>query len=249
MKFIRFQSRLLVTLFVLVTATQTQPSYSQHPGVELPKGLVPATRQSVSTGPIAGVASVSTSSAVAPKTAIIAVPQGQREQQALSNLGSLHPGASIFVTTSLNKEDYLTSYEKVIIHGHGLEDSDHKGRLVVKLGKDEITPQELADYLRKYGFTGTEVELAACNTGTSQIGGGKSFAEELGEILPIKVVGYPHQIAIKPDGIIRKRGNPISTPFVYEFGNADATPVAYSKKKFAVPKIPRGAPWFPEGRR
>lgn len=237
----------LVAIGLTVAATtHARPLSAQTP--TLPSGLVPGTRPAL--GDKSGAKSdiALASNQATSKIAIVAAPDGIREELALGNLGNLNPGADILNTTNSSTSPNLTSYGKVIIHGHGYEDPNQKGRLVLKLGSDYFTPQELAEYLKKHGFKGNAIELVGCNTGSLQTGG-KSFAEELSEILQVKVTGYPHQIAVKPGGIIRKVDNSVMTQIAYEFGYAQPAPVTHSGKKFSAPKVKKVAPWFPEGQK
>ena len=132
------------------------------------------------------------------KTVIISSPKSIAEWRALKHLRDQNPGVDV-VDPSKGSVD-LSSYENVVVQGHGGTTGNAVG-----LGGKGVNDRQLADFLNESGFQGSSVELAACNTGTS-FGGKKPFAERLSEILGIPVTGYPHEIAIKPGGIVRRRG-------------------------------------------
>lgn len=125
------------------------------------------------------------------KTAIISSPKGIAEDRALDNFSDLYPDADVIDPRNGATPD-LSKYENVIIQGHG-------GQLM----GSSISPGELAGFLNDSGFQGNSVELAGCNTATS-FSGRKPYAERLSELLGIPVTGYPHEIMIKPGGIIRR---------------------------------------------
>ena len=169
------------------------------------------------------------------KTVILSTPsggifKGSSEQAALNNLKAQYPDADVVDPSKVSNVD-LSQYENVIVQGHGGSTGAKVG-----LGGNGVTAEQLSQFLNENGFQGSTVELAACNTGTS-FGGEKPFAERLSQLLGVPVTGYPHEIMIKPGGIIRRMrpfGNSYADKFAtqaaFEIGAAKPTPKTFPGK-------------------
>lgn len=175
------------------------------------------------------------------KSVILSRPGGVLEQNALKHFKGLNPGVDVIDPSAVNGPLDLSQYEQVIIQGHGGTFGPGAGSLAGTpaisglSGSGGLSPEKLADFLNSSGFHGSSVELVGCNTATS-FNGNKPFAQQLSELLGIPVTGYPHEITIKPGGIVRGSGSgstwskKIVTQFKYEFGFGEPEPKTFPGK-------------------